>query len=80
MIVVAIAGGTASGKTTLSNRIVEQYKNFNVKYLSLDSYYKDLSHLKFEDRAKNNFDHPSSFDFELLYNDLNKILKISEKT
>ena len=45
MIVVAIAGGTASGKTTLSNRIVEHYKNFNVKYLSLDSYYKDFSNL-----------------------------------
>ena len=70
MIVVAIAGGTASGKTTLSNRIVEHYKNFNVKYLSLDSYYKDFSDLSFSERSKINFDDPGSLDFDFLNDSL----------
>ena len=74
MIVVAIAGGTASGKTTLSNRIVEHYKNFNVKYLSLDSYYKDLSDLSFSERSKINFDDPGSLDFDFFYQQVNEYL------
>ena len=74
MIVIAIAGGTASGKTTLSNKIVEHYKNFNVKYLSLDSYYKDFSNLSFNERSKINFDDPRSLDFDFFYQQINEYL------
>ena len=74
MIVIAIAGGTASGKTTLSNKIVEYYKNFNVKYLSLDSYYKDFSNLSFSERSKINFDDPGSLDFDFFYQQVNEYL------
>ncbi len=74
VIIIGIAGGSGSGKTRLVKNILNELKNYNVSSIEVDSYYKDLSHLKFEDRAKNNFDHPSSFDFDLLYNDLNKIL------
>ena len=74
MIVIAIAGGTASGKTTLSNKIVEYYKNFNVKYLSLDSYYKDFSNLSFSERSKINFDDPGSLDFDFFYQQINEYL------
>ena len=74
VIIIGIAGGSGSGKTRLVKNILSELENYNVSSIEVDSYYKDLSHLKFEDRAKNNFDHPSSFDFELLYNDLNKIL------
>ena len=45
MVIVAIAGGTGSGKTTLSKKIIDSYNNINVYYLSLDSYYKDYSNL-----------------------------------
>lgn len=74
VIIIGIAGGSGSGKTKLVKNILTELENYNVSSIEVDSYYKDLSHLKFEDRAKNNFDHPSSFDFDLLYNDLNMIL------
>mgnify|MGYP001257530270 FL=1 len=74
MIVIAIAGGTASGKTTLSNKIVEHYNNFNVKCLSLDSYYKDFSKLSFYERSKINFDDPISLDFDFFYQQINEYL------
>ncbi len=67
MIIVAISGGTGSGKTTLAKKIINSYKNFSVNYISLDSYYKDFSELSFANRSKINFDHPNSIDFELFY-------------
>jgi len=64
-ILVGIAGGTGSGKTTLAEKIREAFPKDSV-LISQDSYYKDLSHLPFEERAKTNFDHPASLDFALL--------------
>ena len=52
MVIVAIAGGTGSGKTTLSKKIIDSYKNIKVNYLSLDSYYKDFSQLSFPKEQK----------------------------
>ena len=75
MVIVAIAGGTGSGKTTLSKKIIDSYKNINVNYLSLDSYYKDYSNLSFSERAKINFDHPDSIDFDLFYQQILEYLK-----
>ena len=66
MLIIGIAGGTGSGKTTVVNQIIEELKNEDVDVISQDSYYQDTSHLSFEDRKKINFDHPKSIDFELL--------------
>lgn len=64
IILVAITGGTGSGKTTLAERIHEAFPKSVL--ISQDAYYKDLPHLPFEERAKTNFDHPSSLEFSLL--------------
>lgn len=64
-ILIGIAGGTGSGKTTMAEKIQDAFPSHSV-LICQDSYYKDISHLSFEERAKTNFDHPSSLDFELL--------------
>lgn len=64
-ILIGIAGGTGSGKTTLAQKIKKAFPNDSV-FISQDSYYKDLSHLPIEERAKTNFDHPDSLDFTLM--------------
>ncbi|BDW93272.1 MULTISPECIES: uridine kinase [Flavobacteriaceae] len=66
MLILGIAGGTGCGKTTVVNQIVEQLPQDEVGIISQDSYYNDLSHLSKEERAKVNFDHPNSIDFDLL--------------
>ena len=74
MLIIGIAGGTGSGKTTVVNQIIDELKNEEVDVISQDSYYMDTSHLSFEERKKINFDHPKSIDFELLVDHL-KALK-----
>lgn len=66
MIIIGIAGGTGSGKTTVVKKIMETIPSGSVAVLGQDSYYKDNSHLSFEERQKINYDHPRSIDFELL--------------
>lgn len=66
MLIIGIAGGTGSGKTTVVNQIVHELKNEDVIVISQDSYYKDTGHLAYKDRVKINFDHPRSIDFDLL--------------
>ncbi len=73
MLIIGIAGGTGSGKTTVVNQIIEELKNEEVDVISQDSYYQDTSHLNFEDRKKINFDHPKSIDFELLAEHLTEL-------
>ena len=70
MLIIGIAGGSGSGKTTVVKAITQQLKE-RVVVIPQDSYYKDSSHLSPEERQKVNFDHPDSIDFELL----NKHLK-----
>ena len=65
MLIIGIAGGSGSGKTTVVRAITEQLKE-KVVVIPQDSYYKDSSHLPIEERQKVNFDHPDSIDFELL--------------
>ncbi|NQV42676.1 MAG: uridine kinase [Candidatus Marinimicrobia bacterium] len=65
-IIIGIAGGTGSGKTTIAKNIVQEYGPGEVLRLDLDSYYRDLSNLSVEERAAINFDHPSSLEIELL--------------
>ena len=74
MLIVGIAGGTGSGKTTVVRKIIEKLPKDSVAILSQDSYYKDNSDLPLEERQKINFDHPNSLEFDLLTDHL-KILK-----
>lgn len=66
MIIIGIAGGTGSGKTTVVRKIVNSLKPGEVVLLSQDSYYKDSSHVPAELRQQINFDHPDAFDWPLL--------------
>jgi uridine kinase len=65
-LVVGIAGGTASGKSTVSRKIKEALTAFRVAFLDQDSYYRDLADLNIDERREINFDHPDAFDTELL--------------
>lgn len=64
--VIGICGGTGSGKTTITRRIVEALSEANAAVLEQDNYYRDHPHLSDEDRANLNFDHPDSVDMPLL--------------
>ncbi|MGB8375252.1 MAG: uridine kinase [Salegentibacter sp.] len=73
MLIIGIAGGTGSGKTTVVNQIIDELKNEEVDVISQDSYYQDTSHLTYEQRVKINFDHPKSIDFDLLVHHLKEL-------
>jgi len=75
MIIIGIAGGTGSGKTTVVNKIANQFSESEVAILSQDSYYKDNSHLTLEERRLLNFDHPDSIEFSLLNRHLEQLKK-----
>lgn len=66
MIIIGIAGGTGSGKTTVVKRIIESLSADEAAVLPLDSYYKDSSMVPVEERQNINFDHPNAFDWDLL--------------
>lgn len=73
-LIIGIAGGTGSGKTTVVNIIVDRTGSENVAILAHDSYYKDLGDLPFNERNKINFDHPDSLETRLLVQHI-KLLK-----
>ena len=75
MIIIGIAGGTGSGKTTVVNKIANSLPQENVTILPQDAYYKDSSQLTFEQRQKINYDHPDSIDFELLLSKISDLKK-----
>jgi len=77
-LLIGIAGGTGSGKTTVARRIYESLKGVNVVVIQQDAYYIDLSHLPLEERKKINFDHPSAFDSDLLIKHLQKLTRGQE--
>lgn len=66
MIIIGIAGGTGSGKTTVVKKIMESLPKEGVTLIPQDSYYKDSSNVPAEKRQSINFDHPDAFDWELL--------------
>ncbi len=66
MLIIGIAGGTGSGKTTVVRKIIESLPAGEVVLLPQDSYYKDSSHVPVEERQNINFDHPDAFDWQLL--------------
>ncbi|MFA8434358.1 MAG: uridine kinase [Marinifilaceae bacterium] len=73
MLIIGIAGGTGSGKTTVVRKIIERLPKGEVAVLPQDSYYRDSSHLPLEERQEINFDHPRSIEFELLVQHLKKL-------
>ncbi len=72
MLIIGIAGGSGSGKTTVVNAIVDRLKEM-VVVIPQDSYYKDSSHLSAEEKKYMNFDHPDSIDFDLLNEQLREL-------
>ncbi len=73
-ILIGIAGASGSGKTLVARNLTDALGSDKVVMIQQDAYYKDLSHLSIEDRAKINFDHPDSFDHELLMVHLSQLL------
>ena len=72
--VIAIAGGSASGKTTIANHLYNYFKEQdNVVIIRQDDYYKDQSHLTMEERQKTNYDHPFAFDNDLLVSHIKQL-------
>ena len=72
MLIIGIAGGSGSGKTTVVKAITDRLKE-NVVVIPQDSYYKDLSHLTEQEKRDHNFDHPDSIDFDLLCHQLKEL-------
>ncbi|MGB9724101.1 MAG: uridine kinase [Chloroflexia bacterium] len=73
-VIVGVAGGTGSGKTTVSHAILERVGRDRIAYIQHDSYYRDLSHLPLEERARVNFDHPDALENELLIQHLRQLI------
>ena len=73
MIVIGIAGGTGSGKTTVVNKIINSFPAGEVAVIPQDSYYKDSSHIPPEDRSKINFDEPAAIEWTLLERHLDEL-------
>lgn len=73
MLIIGIAGGTGSGKTTVVQKITGLLRKEEVVVIPQDSYYKDNSHLSMEERQEQNFDHPDSVDFDLLIRHLTEL-------
>lgn len=74
-IVIGVTGGSGSGKSSVSRRIFEEFTQNSVLILAQDNYYKDQSHLTFEERLKTNYDHPLAFDNDLYYQHIQNFLK-----
>jgi uridine kinase len=75
MLIVGIAGGTGSGKTTVVNKLMDVFPNREVIVIPQDAYYKDSGKIPLEERQKINFDHPDSLEFSLLIDHLNQLKK-----
>ena len=73
MLIIGIAGGTGSGKTTVVNQILNELPADEVCVISQDSYYNETHNLSYQERTKINFDHPKAIDFDLLVAHINKL-------
>ena len=77
-LIIGISGGTGSGKTKFTKELIKRCDSDNIVHISQDSYYKDLSHISYEERCNINFDNPSSINFNELKNDIQNL--INDKT
>lgn len=73
-VIIGIAGGTGSGKSTITKELIKLIDEKDVTIIEQDSYYKDQSNLPFEERVKTNYDHPFAFDNELLVSHLKDLI------
>lgn len=73
-ILIGVSGGSGSGKTTISNILIERFKSKDVVLVKQDAYYKDFYNLSYEEKCRINFDHPNSIEFELLKKHLIKLI------
>ncbi|MFS8650293.1 MAG: uridine kinase [Caldibacillus sp.] len=74
-VLIGVAGGTGSGKTSVTKAISEKLGKDSILIIEQDAYYKDQSDKSFEERLKTNYDHPLAFDTDLLIEHLNKLLR-----
>ncbi|MHA6252167.1 uridine kinase [Oceanobacillus sp. CAU 1775] len=74
-LVIGVAGGSGSGKTSVTKAIFDQFTDKSILVIEQDYYYKDQSHLSFEERLNTNYDHPLAFDNELLIQHIKDLLK-----
>lgn len=70
---ILVGGGSASGKSYVTSRVIERIGAENITRLTLDDYYKDMSGISFEERCKVNYDHPKSFDWKLMEQQLTQL-------
>ncbi len=75
MLIIGIAGGTGSGKTTVVKQILNELPEEEVTVISQDSYYRKNDHLSFQERCNINFDHPNAIDFDLLIKHVHELKK-----
>lgn len=73
-LIIGVAGGTASGKTSVSTILYDAFSDRTITLLRQDDYYNDQSHMTLEERVKTNYDHPLSMDNELLVKHLKKLM------
>ena len=73
-VVIGIAGGSCSGKTSVTRAIYDVFRDRSVVVIEQDYYYKDQSHMTFEERLETNYDHPLAFDNQLLIKHINQLL------
>lgn len=73
-IIIGVTGGSGSGKTSVSRAIFNNFPDHSIMMLEQDSYYKDQSHLSFEERLNTNYDHPFAFDNDLLIQHVDDLL------
>ena len=73
-IIIGVAGGSGSGKTTVSRALYERFSGHPITIIEQDYYYKDQAELSLEERRQQNYDHPFAFDNDLLYQQLGQLL------
>ncbi|WP_020402716.1 uridine kinase [Gracilimonas tropica] len=74
-LIIGVAGGSGSGKTTVVNYICDEFAADNILRIEHDSYYRELDHLPFEERTKQNFDHPASLETELMIRHIKALME-----
>ncbi|HEP5688564.1 TPA: uridine kinase [Streptococcus pyogenes] len=73
-IIIGATGGSGGGKTSVSRAILDSFPNARIAMIQHDSYYKDQSHMSFEERVKTNYDHPLAFDTDFMIQQLKELL------
>ena len=73
-VIIGVTGGSGSGKTSVGREIFKQFQGKSIMMLEHDSYYKDQSHMSFEERLVTNYDHPLAFDTDLLIEQLKQLM------